>query len=87
MRAIEEDMMGVAVRRERQAKVGGFFRRRSTEITVGSRTYYDCTVQCWPACMPCEHCDGERSNFVRHDSLRGLTCPHCDSSLDEMLEE
>ena len=36
---------------------------------------------------PCEHCDGERSDRVRHDELRGFVCPDCDSALDEMLDE
>jgi hypothetical protein len=36
---------------------------------------------------PCEHCDGEHSPMVREDPLRGLVCPSCDSSLDEMLGE
>lgn len=35
----------------------------------------------------CEHCDGERSRYVRHDHLRGWICPPCDSSLDEMFGE
>jgi hypothetical protein len=35
----------------------------------------------------CEHCDGERSRYVRIDTLRGHVCPPCDSSLDEMLSE
>lgn len=35
----------------------------------------------------CEHCDGERSRYVRIDPLRGHVCPECDSSLDEMLDE
>lgn len=34
----------------------------------------------------CEHCDGERSRYVRIDQLRGHVCPDCDSSLDEMLQ-
>lgn len=37
--------------------------------------------------LPCEHCDGERSRYVRIDYLRGHVCPACDSSLDEMLAE
>lgn len=36
---------------------------------------------------PCEHCDGEHSDRVRLDPLRGFVCPPCDSALDEMLEE
>lgn len=35
----------------------------------------------------CEHCDGERSDQVREDRLRGYVCPPCDSALDEMLGE
>lgn len=35
----------------------------------------------------CEHCDGERSRYVRIDCLRGHVCPPCDSALDEMLSE
>lgn len=35
----------------------------------------------------CEHCDGERSRYVRIDPLRGHVCPPCDSALDEMLLE
>ena len=35
----------------------------------------------------CEHCDGERSRYVRNDHLRGWICPLCDSSLDEMFNE
>lgn len=35
---------------------------------------------------PCEHCDGERSRWVRTDPLRGQICPLCDDSLDAMFE-
>jgi len=35
----------------------------------------------------CEHCDGERSRYVRIDYLRGHVCPPCDSSIDVMLAE
>lgn len=53
------------------------------------RVYFDVTAEgvYWPNTWPCEHCDGERSNLVRHDFLRGNVCPPCDSSLDEMFEE
>jgi hypothetical protein len=51
------------------------------------RSYYETTGRFWPACQMCEHCNGERSTLVRSDYLRGLVCPGCDDSLDEMLEE
>lgn len=51
---------------------------------MGKRKYYDCTKQFYPDCMPCEHCDGERSDMVREDTTRGRVCPLCDSSLNEM---
>ena len=35
----------------------------------------------------CEHCDGERSRYVRVDMLRGHVCPPCDSALDAMFRE
>jgi hypothetical protein len=35
---------------------------------------------------PCEHCDGERSRWVRTDPLRGQVCPLCDDALDAMFE-
>lgn len=54
---------------------------------VGGRRYHDTTGRCLPACLACEHCDGERGSYVRNDYLRGYVCPDCDSSLDEMLGE
>ncbi len=39
----------------------------------------------WHGWQGCEHCDAERSNFVRNDELRGNVCPPCDSSLDAMF--
>ena len=35
----------------------------------------------------CEHCDGEHSDWIRHDYLRGDVCPPCDEALDKMLNE
>ena len=39
-------------------------------------------------CSPaCEHCDGEKSRWVRQDELRGWVCPICDDVIDAMLAE
>jgi hypothetical protein len=35
----------------------------------------------------CEHCDGEKSAWVRQDNLRGWVCPICDMALDEMYPD
>lgn len=37
----------------------------------------------------CEHCDGEKSAWVRYDTTtnRGWVCPVCDDALDEMYPE
>lgn len=54
------------------------------------RDYFDAWTTpsgCLVSTHECEHCDGERSRYVRIDSLRGHVCPPCDSSLDEMLAE
>jgi hypothetical protein len=62
--------------------------------TVEGRRYFDAWTT--PSCVAgralvstpeCEHCDGERSRYVRIDDLRGYVCPDCDSSLDEMFDE
>lgn len=55
-----------------------------------NRTYFDSwTTSQGPyfSSPPCEHCDGERSRYVRNDSLRGWVCPPCDASLDEMFSD
>jgi predicted HNH restriction endonuclease len=52
-----------------------------------TRKYHNAetTPYCSQGSMPnCEHCDGERSEMVREDRLRGFVCPPCDSSFDEM---
>lgn len=54
------------------------------------REYFDAWTTSYGSLVStpsCEHCDGERSRYVRIDDLRGFVCPDCDSSLDEMLAE
>jgi len=54
------------------------------------RHYFDAWTTPYGALVStpsCEHCDGERSRYVRIDNLRGFVCPDCDSSIDEMLAE
>lgn len=57
------------------------------DITIGGRRYWDTRGRAWPCSCGCEHCDSERGDYVRNDDLRGLVCPDCDSSLDEMFKE
>lgn len=54
---------------------------RGRYLVIGKRRYYD------PIHAVCEHCDGERHDYIRHDDLRGTICPYCDSSIDEMFKE
>jgi len=51
------------------------------------RRYWNTTLHCYPASLPCEHCDGADSFMVRHDLYRGRVCPICDRALDRMLHE
>lgn len=57
---------------------------------IGGRRYFDAWTtpeRSLVSTRECEHCDGERSRFVRIDGSRGYVCPDCDSSLDEMFDE
>jgi hypothetical protein len=63
-------------------------RRPMTDlVTDDGRRYRDTIGRYWPASSQCQHCDGENSDWVRADRLRGLVCPTCDSALDEMFGE
>jgi hypothetical protein len=60
------------------------------ELVMAKRRYIDHMTTSYGAlvCSPeCEHCDGEKSRWVRADSLRGWICPICDDALDAMLAE
>jgi hypothetical protein len=65
----------------------GYDETTRPDKTVRRRRYWDTRGRCLPLGSCCEHCDGERSEYVRIDDLRGHVCPECDSSLDEMLGE
>ncbi len=58
----------------------------------GHRDYFDALHTPYGALVSspaCEHCDGEKSAWVRHDTEtnRGWVCPLCDHSLDAMYPE
>lgn len=67
-------------------------RRELAKVVTGllrKRAYVDALTTSYGMLVSspsCEHCDGERSQWVRHDALRGWICPLCDDSLDAMYE-